>query len=171
MHSRSPVATTSDNFFYMGFFAALYAINISGVLLVALLLRRWFSRLSLAWSFVASQTLLLLLCVALYPTGIFFAQPPVDDLYAGFFLFPDVHLYLLAGKLFLDPLMDHGFSNWLFQHVQERNANLIGLIFLPAVPCVILGAVQWYTIGKVVEWFSKRGARNATKLVQPAGST
>ena len=29
------MATTSDNFFYIGFIAALYAINISGVLLVA----------------------------------------------------------------------------------------------------------------------------------------
>jgi hypothetical protein len=165
------MATISDTLFYIGFFVAIYAINISGVWFVARLLRRWISRLRLTWSLVASQTLLLLACVALYPTGIFFAEPPVDDLYAGFFVFPGVHLYLLAGKLFLDPLMDYGFSSWLFQHVPVRNANLIGLLFLPAVFCAMLGAMQWYTIGKVVEWFSKRSARNATKLVQPAGSS
>src|SRR5947209_9244817 len=140
-----------DSFFYIGFFVALYAINISGVLLVAWLLRRWFSRLSLAWRFVASQTLLLLLCVALFPTGIFFAEPPVDDLYAGFFLFSGIHLYFLAGKLCLEPLMDQGLSNWLFQHAPGRAANLIGLVFLPAVPCTILGALQWFGIGNAIE--------------------
>src|SRR5256885_811654 len=165
------MATTSDNFFYIGFFAALYAINISGVLLVAWLLRRWFSRLSLSWSSVASQTLLLLLCVALFPTGIFFAEPPADDLYAGFFLFPGIHLYLLAGKLCLEPLMDHGFSNWLFQHAPVHAANLIGLVFLPAVPCAILGALQWFGIGKAIDWFGKRRVRNAAKLTQPTVSS
>jgi len=121
----------SNDLFYVGFFIALYAINIIGVWLVAWFLRRWISRLTLTWSLVASQTVLVLLIVALYPTGVFFAEPPVGDLYAGFFLFPGVHLYLLAGKLCLDPLMDHGFSNWLFQHFPELASNLIGLIFFP----------------------------------------
>jgi len=167
---NTPMAAISDTPFYVGL-VVIYAINITGVWFVARLLRRWVSRLKLAWSFVASQTLLLFLCIALFPTGIFFAEPPVDDLYAGFFLFPGIHLYLLAGKLCLEPLMDHGFSNWLFQHAPERAANLIGLVFLPAVPCAILGALQWFGIGKAIEWFGKRRVRNAAKLTQPIGSS
>jgi hypothetical protein len=168
--ANTPMAISND-LFYVGFFIALYAINIIGVWLVAWFLRRWISRLTLTWSLVASQTVLVLLIVALYPTGVFFAEPPVGDLYAGFFLFPGVHLYLLAGKLCLDPLMDHGFSNWLFQHFPELASNLIGLIFFPAVPCATLGALQWYGIGKAIEWINKRRARNATKLVQPTVSS
>jgi|ERR1700730_11577051 hypothetical protein len=153
-----PVATIGDNLFYVGFLVMLYAINIAAVWFVARLIRR-FSHLSLTWSLVAAQTLLLLLCVALYPTGIFFAASPADDLYAGFFLFPGVHLYLLAGKLCLEPLMDSGFSNWLSQHVSARAANLIGLIFIPALLCAILGALQWYLIGKSIERVRARRTR------------
>src|SRR5438105_5115401 len=109
--------------------AVLFAITCLAVWLVAFLLRRRFKRLSLPVSLVLSHSLLLLVCVALYPTGIFFGKPPVDDLYGGFFLFPGPHLYLLAGKFFVEPLLP--LLSPLLDHIHAHTSAGIAILHVP----------------------------------------
>jgi hypothetical protein len=127
--------------------AAFAIIPLVGGAIVWALARvvRWrFPRLSLPVSLVFSHTALLLLCVALYPTGMFVADIPFDDLYLAYFLFPGTHISFLADKL-VEPL-----SAFLFAHLSSHDASVAGVILLPGFIGLAVGGLQWYFIGRLV---------------------
>ena len=144
-----------ENIFYVSIFALLFAVTGVIVWFLARLLRWQWPYLSLAFSLVLSHTCLLLICAALFPTGIFFAPPPVDDLYGGYFLFPGVHLYLLAGKI-IEPLQP-----FVGRIMPDYWGAILDIVILPGLVCAILGGVQWYLIGKAVERFRTRRVAQA----------
>jgi hypothetical protein len=128
----------------------LALIAITGAILwfLAWALRWKFPGLSLPGSLVVTHTCLLLICVALLPTGIFFADPPFDDLYFGYFLYPGIHIYLLSGPV-VEPLEQ------FLSHLGYWGAILEGLV-IPGLIGVVVGGAQWYLIGKLVEWLRRR---------------
>jgi hypothetical protein len=96
---------------------------------------------------VFSHTALLSVCVALYPTGIFFSDIPFDDIYSAYFLLPGFHIMILGQKL-SDVL-----SPFLFSHLSSRWASITGIVFIPGVIGLVLGGLQWYVIGRAVQHF------------------
>jgi hypothetical protein len=130
---------------------ALIVVTSAIVWFLAWALRWKFPRLSLPASLVITHTTLLLICVALLPTGILFVDPPFDDLYLGYFLYPGIHIYLLSGPVvkLLNPFLYH-LGYW--------GAVLAGLI-IPGLIGVVVGGAQWYLIGKVIEWLRRSRAR------------
>jgi hypothetical protein len=131
---------------------ALFAITSAIVWFLAQLLRWKWPRLSLPVSLVISHTGLLLLCAALAPTGVFVDDPPFDDLYLGYYLFPGIHLYILSGQIvrLLGPLCQH-MSDWW--------GDVFYIIIFPGVVCIILGGAQWFLIGKAAQWIRAHRAQ------------
>ena len=148
LHADRVGTTPSEldqNAFYISIFVVLFVITGTIVWFLAGLLRWRWPRLSLPLSLAVSHTILLLICVALCPTGIFFGEPPVDDLYLGYYLFPGVHLYFVAGKIIepLEPLVGRLLPDFW--------GSILYLVILPGFVCAVLGGAQWYLIGKLVE--------------------
>jgi hypothetical protein len=131
---------------------ALFVVTGAMVWFLARLLRWKWPRLSLPVSLVISHTALLILCAALAPTGGFFGDPPFDDLYLGYYLFPGIHLYFLAGQIvrLLEPLCQH-MSDWW--------GAVFYIVVFPGVVCIILGGAQWFLIGKAVQWIRAHRAQ------------
>ena len=148
-----------ESVFGISGFVVLFAITAAIVWFLARLLRWRWPRLSLPLSLVMSHTILLLICVALFPTGIFFDEPPFDDLYFGYFLFPGVHLYIVAGKIIepLQPLVGRMSPGYW--------GAIVYLVILPGLVCAVLGGVQWYLIGKIVEWLREGRMRRIAQAV------
>jgi hypothetical protein len=142
----------AQNTIVTAFIVLLFAVTGAVVWFLARLLRWRWQQLSFPFSLVVSHTILLTICVALAPTGIFFADRPFDDLYLGYYLFPGVHLYILAGTIVqpLEPLC--------FRMPEFWGAVMYLLIF-PGIVCAVLGGAQWYLIGKLAEWIRAIRAR------------
>jgi hypothetical protein len=140
-----------QNAIIMVFILALFALTGAIVWVIARLLRWRREHLSFPLSLVISHTILLSVCVALCPTGIFFADRPFDELYLGYYLFPGVHLYFLASMIIrpLEPL---------FLRMPEFLGAVMYLLIVPGLICGVLGGGQWYLIGKLVEWIRARHA-------------
>ena len=137
---------------------ALLVVTGAMVWFLARLLRWKWPGLSLAPSLVISHTALLLLCVALVPTGVFFGAPPFDDLYLGYYLFPGVHLYFLASQM-VRPL------EALCQRMPDWWGAVFYLLVFPGLACIILGGAQWFVIGKLVERIRAHHARRVAQSV------
>lgn len=148
----------AQNAILIAFIVVLFAVTGAVVWFLARLLRWRWQHLSFPLSLVISHTILLVICVALAPTGIFFANPPFDDLYLGYYLFPGVHLYFLASTI-VRPL-----ETLCFRMPEFWGAVMYLLIF-PGLACAILGGAQWYVIGKLIEWIRVIRAR---RVPQPA---
>jgi hypothetical protein len=139
-----PNNEVAANLFVVLVTLVLFVVTGSVVWFLARLLRWKWPRLSLPVSLVVSHTALLVFCVTLCPTGIFFMDRPFDDLYLGFYLFPGMYLYVVAGQI-LYPFQS------LFLRLPGFWGAVLYLLIFPAILCIILGGAQWYLIGKVVE--------------------
>ncbi len=107
----------------------------------AAFLRRYLPRLSLPVSFSLSHSVLVLLCIGLYPTDIFFPSIPFDDVYISYLIIPGLHIYWLATQVL--PLVDP----YLMTKFSFHTASLISIVFIPGLICLFLGGIQWYFIG------------------------
>jgi hypothetical protein len=137
-------------------FALIPLLGAAVICGLAYFLRRRFSDLTLPLALVISHSALLLLCVALYPTGIFTADIPFDDLYFAYFLFPGTHIDFAVGKFIIEPL-----TPVAFRLMSPRLASLVGIVFLPGLLGLFLGGLQWYFIGRGVNWLRSRRLRLA----------
>jgi hypothetical protein len=147
----------TQNAIIIFFVLTLFAVTGAVIWVLARLLRWRWQHLSFPLSLALSHTILLVICVALAPTGIFFAEPPFDDVYFGYFLYPGIHIYLLSGPVVevLNPFL-YGLDWW--------GAVLAGLV-VPGLIGIIVGGIQWYLIGKLIECLRKNRYRCVSQAV------
>ena len=110
-------------------------------------------------SFSLSHSILVLLCIAVYPTGIFFPDIPFDDVYISYLIVPGLHIYWLATLAL--PLVDP----YLMTTFSFHTASLISIVFIPGLVCLFLGGIQWYFIGA---FWQRRGLTMRWSEPRPA---
>jgi hypothetical protein len=111
---------------------------------------RWrFPRMALPIAFASSHTALLLLAVALFPTEIFIPNIPFDDLYTAYFCIPGTHILLIGLSI------SKASSSFLFAHLPSHWASITGIVFVPGIVGMVLGGLQWYAMGNVVQHFTR----------------
>lgn len=105
----------------------------------------WFSRLSLPGRLAAIHTLIVTAAMALYPTGLFIADAPYDDVYLIYVLVPGIHILVIGMQVSqqLFPLL----SALL---LSRRAASILCIVFIPGLVGIIIGGLQWYFIGKII---------------------
>lgn len=111
---------------------------------------RWrFPRMALPSAFASSHTALLLLAVALFPTDIFIPNIPFDDLYTAYFFIPGTHIFLIGLWI------SNASNSFPFAHMSFQWASMTGIVFIPGFVGMVLGGLQWYAIGNVVQHFTR----------------
>jgi hypothetical protein len=111
---------------------------------------RWrFPRMALPIAFASSHTALLLLAVALFPTDIFIPNIPFDDLYTAYFFIPGTHIWLIGQSI------SNASLSFLFARMSSHWASITGIVFIPGFVGMVLGGLQWYAMGNVVQRFTR----------------
>ncbi len=123
---------------YLG--VVLFLIGAIPVVGLGTILRRSVG-LSWAWSLAISHAAIVLACVALYPTGIFFPDIPFDDLYMSYFFVPGLHIYYPATAL------ANGCWDWLRTFLTGPQTSVCCLVFLPGFIGLLAGTIQWFLLG------------------------
>ena len=124
---------------------------------IAFGLRRLARRVSLPLALVIAHSLLILVAIALYPTGIFIAdEVGFDDIYAAYLFVPGTHIYLAVGNLIVEPS-----GSLLFRLFSSHVASIFGIVVLPGVFGAIVGGIQWYLLGCGFEYLRSRRPRLA----------
>ena len=106
---------------------------------------RWGNAIPLRWSPVLLHTAIMLVLIGLYPTGWFIPGIPFDDVYMAYYCIPGLHIY------FPSALAAHHFFPWLLLHLGDEAASIITIVILPGVAGIILGGLQWFIIGLIME--------------------
>jgi hypothetical protein len=106
---------------------------------------------------VLGHSALILLAMALYPTGIFIADEiGFDDIYGAYLFVPGVHIYFAVGNLIVEPV-----APLLFRFFSSHVASVFGIVILPGVLGGIVGGVQWYLLGRGFKYLRSRRPRVA----------
>lgn len=126
-------------------FTGIGAIPVIGL---GLALRRWIlRRASLPVALAVSHALIVIVSIALYRVDIFWAGPPVDDVYVPFAFVPGFPVHLLG--YMLGGWVDHAFRSDLLTMMSFNTFSILTLVIIPGVVCLLLGTLQWYLLGRL----------------------
>src|SRR5438874_3186819 len=133
----------------LGFIGAFVIMPLVGAVIVwmsAHYIRYRFPSFGLAASLLLSHTLLILLCIAIAPTGLLIPDIPFDDLYLAYYLVPGTHIYFSIIQLVVEPL-----TPLAFRLMSPHTASIALIIFVPCLAGLLVGGLQWYLLGRVCE--------------------
>ncbi len=108
-----------------------------------------FRRLTLPVKLVVVHTFIILVSMALYPTGIFIPSIPYDNVYMIYYLVPGIHIYMIGVQI------SHQLFPWLLTKMSQHSASVLCIVFIPGVVGIFVGGLQWYFIGKMILLFRK----------------
>ena len=98
------------------------------------------------FTFIGIHLLVILLWLVLYPSGMFDAETPYDDVYFPYILYPGTFSYLYIGRA-VNYVFWPGLTQWFSYHM----ASVLCIIILPGLLCGFLGIPIWYGIGCLVQ--------------------
>ena len=131
----------------MGMTILLFLIGATPIIIGGILVRR--SRPSLRvpfpWLLVIIHTVILGVCIALYPTGAFFADIPYDDGYIAYLFVPGPYVYWLGVQA------AHLLWPWLQTEMSFHAASIVCIVYIPGLVGLLVGTVQWYVIGYLMQ--------------------
>ena len=124
----------------------LFFIGSVPIIISALVISNWFKRVPCRWALALAHAVIVVLCMAMYKTDIFCPPGPFDDVYASYLFVPGIHIYWLIQAFLSAPF----WQRWL-HGLPFHTASLLEIVFIPGVVGALVGSVQWYLLGSLLE--------------------